>query len=63
MAGFLATHKNVQWETKLVDRYSAPAVISKLAAGGFTAVCHDAGEDGTGGDNISLAEISAALQR
>jgi len=63
MAKFLAAHHNVQCETKLVDRYSAPAVISKLATDGFSAVCHDADEDGSGATDISLAEISAALHR
>jgi len=62
MAAFLEHHKNVQWATRLVDRYSAPAVIAKLAENGFSMLRHDARENGSDGADIPLADILTALQ-
>jgi hypothetical protein len=61
MAAFLGNHKDGRWETKLVDRYSAPAVFSRLVAAGYTTICLDT-DDGTGRTIIALAEILAALR-
>jgi hypothetical protein len=62
MAAFLTNHKHVQWETKLVDRYSAVSVLSKLVTHGFPAICHDSHEDGSGGTSISIADVLAAMK-
>jgi hypothetical protein len=62
MAIFLTLHKSVQWETRLVDRYSAPAVVAKLTHNGFTMLRHNALENGSDGNDIALADILTSLQ-
>jgi len=62
MAAFLAAHKDAQWETRLIDRYSAPAVISKLQADGFLTISYDANSDGTGGINMQLSDFLDAFR-
>jgi hypothetical protein len=62
MATFLTFHKNVQWETRLVDRYSAPVVVAKLSDKGFTKLRHNARENGSDSTDIPLADILANLR-
>ncbi len=62
MTAFLTLHKNVQWETRLVDRYSAPTMVAKLANKGFTMLRHNAHENASDGTDIPLADILANLQ-
>jgi len=61
MAAYLAAHPDGQWETKLVDRYSAPAMLSRLIAAGYTTVCLH-GYDESGRTKIAVTEILAALR-
>src|SRR5262249_17794683 len=61
MGAFLAGSQSGHWETKLVDRYSTPAVLQKLADEGHSELCHDVNQHGIGGKTISLAEILATL--
>ncbi len=62
MTAFLTLHKSVPWETRLVDRYSAPTLVTKLADNGFTMLRHNARETGSDGIDIPLRDILAILQ-
>jgi hypothetical protein len=63
MTAYLSARAAGQWEVRLVNRYSAAAVVRELTARGCEAACYDVSPDGSGGTLVPLAEILAKDER
>jgi hypothetical protein len=61
MGGYLKAQSVGQWAVQLVNRYSVATILAELRRKGLDVVLYDVNQDGSGGVQVTLQQILAAV--
>lgn len=63
MVAYLEAHGNSRWDVRCVMREAGMEAFADLHESGYASVCMDPEADGSGGQEMTLAELILALRK